>query len=699
MSVEPRAEHFPPYIYGLHEAGGERLMTESGRPGWVLEMAAIGRDPGHVPAADYTSLARQGLRVIVRINHGFGSSGTIPRPEHYGQFAEACAAFVSRSRGAQLWIIGNEPNHEVERPDGQLILPGDYAKCYHLCRTAIHRVPGHQADQVLVAGPALWNATTRYRQNPAGDWVKYFAHILAALGAGECDGMAIHTYTHLHDPNKIRVDIPHPSPGYHHLRDEFRSYRDLMEAIPTRFRHLPVYITEADPTERHRGWGDGRNNGWVRTAYEEIADWNRNTGRQPIQALVLYRWFKAGDQPEWSIVDRPGVQEDFRQAMRSEPANRFRVPLPSAPSAGAPAKPKPKPESSGPVPDVTIAPGFTNQHLIDAFYRAGQVLMPARPWGLMSKAGLRLALLARERQAVYVGVAIDEMTRLSPSERRMVKWKLSAIYAPAPDKRNGTEPQPEVSMRGPLRWHEELGKLSLAPPDELVLATERSEDSETDRVVRTWNRYGWLLTRIADILDIEPGAAVAVAATDLSMDGFAEDGRLIIRFENHLFLLGLSQQHAEMFHRYFRFDLRYPWLEHRWRPDPNLPWRECHLSQDSEWEAFEFAEKLDDTAARMATVMGASRLPGLLYADVGHMSVDQMMEDFAESENNQVIGLFDFIGGPNGNSRRLTALRAGDFYAFAALHRGPDHTGAYGATLQRLYESFQSLHPIDQPEE
>ena len=76
------------------------------------------------------------------------------------------------------------------------------------------------------------------------------------------------------------------------------------------------------------------------------------------------------------------------------------------------------------------------------------------------------------------------------------------------------------------------------------------------------------------------------------------------------------------------------------------------------------------------------------------MSVDQMMEDFAESGNRQVIGLFDFIGGPNGDSRRLSALRAGDFYSFAALHRGPDHTGAYGSTLNRLYESFQSLQPI-----
>ena len=74
--------------------------------------------------------------------------------------------------------------------------------------------------------------------------------------------------------------------------------------------------------------------------------------------------------------------------------------------------------------------------------------------------------------------------------------------------------------------------------------------------------------RIADTLDVEPGPLVAVAATDLNDDGIGADGRLIIRFENHLFHQYWGHGNSDAFHRYFRFDLRYPWLDHRWRPDP-----------------------------------------------------------------------------------------------------------------------------------
>jgi len=693
MSVETRADHFPAYIYGLHEAGGERLMLELGRPGWVLEMASIGREPGSVPAADYTSLTRQGLRVIVRINHGFGSSGTIPRPEYYGRFADACAAFVARSRGCNIWVIGNEPNHEVERPDGQPILPAQYADCYYRCRTAIRRVPGHQSDQVLVAGPALWNTTTRYAQNPSGDWIKYFANILARLGPGECDGFAIHTYTHYHDPSRIKLNVAHPSPGYHHLRDEFRSYRDLMESIPFRFRQLPVYITETDPTERHQGWGSGANIGWVRTAFEEIADWNRSSSHQPIQALILYRWFKAADQPEWSIVDRPGIQDDFRQAMRIEPAAGFKVRLPSAaPAPSGTAKPKPQPAPSGPVPDVTVPPGYKNQHVIDAFYSAGKELRPDRPWALMSKAGLRLNELARDRKGTYSGPDLDDLTRLTLDERRLVKWKLAAIYQPTTKARDGG--LFDAPYRGFLRLDEQLCESPLTPPDELAITPEREADAGDERIASVWNRYGWLLMRIADTLEIEPGVALAVAAADLNPEGVDESGRLLIRFENHIFFQLWGERSLDAFHRYFRFDLRYPWLDHRWRPDINLPWRECHLSQDDEWEVFAFASSLDETGALLATVMGAPRLLGALHGEAGHLSPDQMMEDFSGGENNQIIGFFDFLGGPGGNSRRMAALRTLDFHTFAALHRGVDHAGTYGTTLRRLYDAFQMLRPI-----
>ena len=119
MSTQLRPEDFPPFMYGLHEAGGEHLMVNAGRPGWVLEMATVGHDPGGVPSGNFTQLVWQGLRVIIRLHHGFGSAGTIPRPEFYASFAQACATFVARCQGARTWIIGNEPNHAAERP-GQI---------------------------------------------------------------------------------------------------------------------------------------------------------------------------------------------------------------------------------------------------------------------------------------------------------------------------------------------------------------------------------------------------------------------------------------------------------------------------------------------------------------------------------------------------------------------------------------------------
>ena len=238
-----------------------------------------------------------------------------------------------------------------------------------------------------MAGPALWNATTRYAGNPSGDWIKYFAHIVAALGAGECDGMALHTYTHEHDPGKIKADIPHPSPGYHHLRDQFRSYRDLIEAIPTRFRGLPVYITETDPTERHRGWG--RRQEQSLGAHSLRGD--RRVERKTRVASPSSRSCSiAGSRPPISrngpsSRDRPGVQDDFRQAMRSEPAAAYRVRLPAPrrppPPSRRSLRPRLRRNPSNRSPMLDRTRGSSNQALIDAFYSAGVMLVPARPWG------------------------------------------------------------------------------------------------------------------------------------------------------------------------------------------------------------------------------------------------------------------------------------------------------------------------------
>jgi hypothetical protein len=195
-------------------------------------------------------------------------------------------------------------------PWGEVITPQMYAECYTLCRAAIHSVPGHEDDQVLIGAVAPWNNQTKYPENPNGDWIIYFRDILTLLGPQSCDGMAIHTYTHGSDPNLITSDAK-MNPPFQNRHFEFRTYRDFMNAIPGDMRDLPVYITE---TDQDVPWLD-QNTGWVQRAYGEIDYWNQQPGNQQIRSLVLYRWLQ---YDKWYIKGKDGVIEDFRQAMQFE---------------------------------------------------------------------------------------------------------------------------------------------------------------------------------------------------------------------------------------------------------------------------------------------------------------------------------------------------------------------------------------------
>jgi hypothetical protein len=195
-----------------------------------------------------------------------------------------------------------------------------YVDCFRKCRAAIRSQDGHRDDLVLVGSVAPWNNQTAYEQNPSGDWVKYFQDIVTALGPNGCDGVTLHTYTHTASPDLIESEARQGAKGYQHLRREFRTYIDFMEAIPSNMRHLPVYITE---TDQDVAWEDKRDSVWVQRAYAEIDRWNKQPGNQQIRALILYRWPNVGGGDKWGISGKGEIVEDFRRAMRA-PSGGYR---------------------------------------------------------------------------------------------------------------------------------------------------------------------------------------------------------------------------------------------------------------------------------------------------------------------------------------------------------------------------------------
>lgn len=644
-------------------------MLRAERTGWVLELAAIGLDGSSTPA-DFSKLANAGLGVIVRINHGYGNAGTLPAPDKYPDFAAACANYVQRSVGCHIWIIGNEPNHRDEQPDGRPILPNDYARAYDLCRKAIRALPGHEEDQVLVAGPAPWNATTTYAGNEKGDWVRYFVHTMTMLDDGACDGFALHTYTHNLDARQITGDYFHTTQGYRHLRNEFRTYRDFMNAIPDRFRSLPVFITETDPTTRGVGWNPGHNVGWVQAAYREIATWNSNPQHQPILGLLLYRWPLVPDQPEWSISNRAGIVEDFDQSLKATPAADYRVRMPRKFETPAVLEPGSLLSADEQWTGIVSSPLGLNQRSGPTTEHAILQMLPDQT---------AVTVLAEVEDWLYVR-ALDRVGYVTSSfiVRQRIGGFMPLIISPG------------SPSGGFLRERQDLMGAALEPnaAEQLTLNPETANWTE-QAVANAWNQFGALITRVAEMLEIDPAVALAVMAIESGGSAFAEDGRLLIRFEPHIFFEEWGKLDPERFAQHFRYDLNKIWEGHQWRPSPDQQWRDFHGNQQAEWEVFTFARNaLAPEAALRSTSMGAPQIMGFNHEHIGYPSAQAMFEAFSTSAHAQIIALFDFV---KVEPARLNALRAGDFATFASSYNGPGQASLYATLIQDGVNTFNRL--------
>ncbi|MCC7358509.1 MAG: DUF3380 domain-containing protein [Anaerolineales bacterium] len=233
----------------------------------------------------------------------------------------------------------------------------------------------------------------------------------------------------------------------------------------------------------------------------------------------------------------------------------------------------------------------------------------------------------------------------------------------------------------------------LAPPAAQAITLGANASSAERQAANIWNKYGGLLAELSGKLRIDPGAAVTVLAIESGGRGFAADGRLIIRFENHLFFRQWGRQHAAVFNRHFSFNPEKNWLDHRWRQFTNRPFAAFHGTQDGEWQVFSFARSLDDTAAKLSISMGGPQIVGFNYPTLGYESVHQMFDAFSSGERQQIIGFFDFVQGAGRDSRRVLALQAGDFTTFASLYNGPGQAAKYGSLMQSVFDTFRRLKP------
>jgi len=275
-----------------------------------------------------------------------------------------------------------------------------------------------------------------------------------------------------------------------------------------------------------------------------------------------------------------------------------------------------------------------------------------------------------------------------------VVWQAvpAATSAPVPEaNRKDEEALPaeggsQVAAENELVQQDDIQE-SLAPPDTEKLLVPSTADRATTQLVAIWNQYGGLLRQISEAYEIDLATTVAVFAAEQSGPAFSPDGRLVIRFENHLFWQLWGKENEAKFQQHFAYDPDTPWQGHQWRSNTSLPWQPVHDNQQQEWQAFAFAQQLDETAAKSSISMGLMQLLGLQYARLGYPSVQEMFQAFATSEQSQIEAFFGSIqtGG------MITALQQGDFFAFANFYNGPGQATAYTEVIERNLAIFRTL--------
>ncbi len=232
----------------------------------------------------------------------------------------------------------------------------------------------------------------------------------------------------------------------------------------------------------------------------------------------------------------------------------------------------------------------------------------------------------------------------------------------------------------------DFSSLQLAPAKRVATGSNSTER----RVARAWNRFGGLLTELDNRLKIEPHIAAAVLAIESSGRGFS-NGKMIIRFENHKFYTYWGRANRSQFDAHFRFNPDKRWQGHEWRQSSTGTWQTFHGKQNREWQVFEFAAGLDDTAAKLSISMGLPQIMGFNYTSIGYESVQEMYEAFTAGEAQQIVGFFDFVQGSEGNDRKIIALQRKEFTTFAAHYNGSGQAAKYADWIESAYEALQRL--------
>jgi hypothetical protein len=666
-------------LYGVHDRQGRRILPPGG---WCLDTMSLS---DNAAPTDYAAL-RADINWLVRVNWGYGSTGTIPLPKDDNLFMERLAHYVHNSRGVHAWIIGNEPNHEQERPDGVQITPERYAYFFVRARNVIK-----STDSQARVIPA---AIAPYHASPV-PWTDYLREVLDHIAAsGGCDGINVHAYTRSSDPDDITSEAM-MGPPLQGTYSGFYTYLDAIEAIPWSIGHQPVYITEFNELLPN-GWDD-RNTGVVQAAYADINQCNQSNAdgnAYPILCLILYRWPQFD---KWHIEGKVNVLDDFHAAMQ----RGYQSPAVSGATNNVhqtfiPAAPNESPAVAAPeLPSREWDERLTARGIELTEYKpqAGETYMRLVKGEYWEEKEHTFAVTLGKDGQRLPGITMRfwwgngnhdqeqrKATELKPHDRWMVdfpmfeaghSYGLEALGYPSDSVFGmglGSVEQPDWNIHVSYHFTFQLVTMPAAthPAPPPVVPEPPTEPTEPTA------------SRI-----IEPRVAQAILQIESGGRSHGDDGRVIIRFEAHIFKTHLSND--ALWAQHFRTDGQRVWVDQMWRRSPGEPWRHIHTGkQADEWAVFEFATQFNAEAAAKSISVGSAQIMGFHHARIGYGSATAMLRAFDRAPM-QTVGFVNFC---LSDPALMAAMHRKDWREVARRYNGAGNVDHYAALLQQAYAAL-----------
>lgn len=199
----------------------------------------------------------------------------------------------------------------------------------------------------------------------------------------------------------------------------------------------------------------------------------------------------------------------------------------------------------------------------------------------------------------------------------------------------------------------------------------------------------WLIASLSRVLGFDRLVAKAVLAIESAGRSF-QDGRMVIRFENHVFYDQVSKLDPQKLAQVSsRFKFGSPiWTGHQWLNPATGQWENQHDGgQAEEWASFKEARKINETAAMRAISMGSAQILGTNHYAVGFPTVQEMFNAYNDPTTgsfNQLTGFFAYVVAAG----LVDKIKAKDWRSFAQSYNGSGNVDYYANAMQQKYKEL-----------